>query len=90
MPRAGAAHQKVLDSAVHRWSSLPWQQLEARLRDVRSYQVQMESGTYQVEVELLENTPKYLHVIVAVDDGSLPRSTAPLTRSFVVHKTPPL
>jgi hypothetical protein len=37
-------------------------------------------------VELLENTEHYLHVMVAVDDGSLPRSISPLTHSFIQQK----
>lgn len=82
--------QKILDSEVQSWSSLPWEQLAARLRDVQSYQVELDSSAYQVEVELLKNTPTYLHVMVAVDDGSLPHSMAPLTGSFVVHKAPGL
>jgi hypothetical protein len=30
--------------------------------------------------------PKYIHVMVAVDDGSLPASIAPLTHSFICQK----
>ena len=49
-------------------------------------EVEFESKRYQVEVELLENTEKCLHVIVAVDDGSLPGSVSPLTHSFICQK----
>jgi hypothetical protein len=39
-----------------------------------------------VEVEILENTAQYIHVMVAVDDGSLPASLSPVARSFIVAK----
>jgi hypothetical protein len=41
---------------------------------------------YQVEVEILENTEKYVHVLVAVDDGSLPAAMLPLSTSFIREK----
>ena len=69
--------QKVLDSEVKRWSAMSCGQLVSELHDAKQY---------QVEVELLENTEKYLHVMVAVDDGSLPASISPLTHSFICQK----
>ena len=41
---------------------------------------------YQVEVEILENTEKYVHVLVAVDDGTLPAAMLPLSASFIREK----
>ena len=38
---------------------------------------------YQVEVEMLENADQYIHVMVAVDDVSLPVSLWPLIRTFI-------
>lgn len=35
----------------------------------RCYIVELDSKKYQVEVEILENTDKYIHVMVADDDG---------------------
>lgn len=61
-------------------------QLISELADVRAYEVEFESKKYQVEVELLENTDEYVHVMVAVDDGSLPASISPLTHDFVRKK----
>ena len=81
--------QKVLDSEVKRWSALSYQQLASELRDHQAYEVENDSQKYQVEVELLENTGEYLHVSVAVDDGSLPASIFPLTHSFICRKHPP-
>jgi hypothetical protein len=82
--------QKVLDSEVKRWSAMSCSELVSELRDdLQEYQVEFESKQYNVEVELLENTERYLHVVVAVDDGSLPASISPLCRSWILQKSPP-
>jgi hypothetical protein len=81
--------QKVLDSEVQRWSALSCEQLVSQLDDPQTYEVELSSKTYQVEVELLENTETYLHIMVAVDDGILPKSLSPLTETFVREKQPP-
>jgi len=81
--------QKVLDTEVQRWSAKSCEQLIAELGDVRAYEVELDSKTYQVEVELLEDTETYLHVMVAVDDGHLPASFRPLTQTFIREKLSP-
>ena len=81
--------QKVLDTEVQRWSAKSCEQLIAELSDVQAYEVERDSKTYQVEVELLENTETYLHILVAVDDGSLPASFWPLTQTFIREKLRP-
>jgi len=78
--------RKVLDSEVSRWSAKPWEQLVSGLRELQVYEVVVDSKPYQVEVELLENTATYIHVMVAVDDGSLPASITPLTHSIICKK----
>ena len=78
--------RKVLDFEVQRWSAMSCGQLVSQLHEVQAYEVEFESKQYQVEVELLENTERYLHVMVAVDDGSLPASIWPLTQSFICQK----
>jgi len=78
--------QKVLDSELRRWSAMSCEQLVSNLRDLQTYEVELDSKTYQVEVELLENTDKYVHVVVAVDDGSLPASISPATQTFIREK----
>ena len=80
--------QKVLDSEVKRWSALSYEQLESELQHLQDYEVEIDSKKYQVEVELLENTDQYLHVLIAVDDGRLPASISPLTHSFICRKHP--
>jgi hypothetical protein len=72
-----------------RWSAMSCSQLVAQLRDPQAYEVEFDSKKYQVEVELLENTEQYLHVMVAVDDGSLPASIFPSTTTFICQKTLP-
>ncbi len=81
--------RKVLDQEVKRWSAMSFNQLAAALHDGEVYQVEFDSKTYQVEVELLENTKDYVHVSVAVDDGSLPASIVPSSRSFIRKREHP-
>jgi hypothetical protein len=78
--------RKVLDSEVQRWSAMSCDQLIFELHNLQVYVVELESKKYQVEVILLENTDKYLHIMVAVDDGSLPASISPLTSTFISQK----
>ena len=79
--------RKVLDLEVQRWSAVPCDRLLSELSDVKVYEVEYESNSYQVEVEMLENTATYVHVMVSVDDGSLPASIRPETDSFICQKT---
>ena len=81
--------QKVLDCEVPHWLAMSCEQLVSALDDVQPYEVELDSKVYQVEVELLENTDKYVHVMLRVDDGSLPASISPLTYTFVRQKSDP-
>jgi hypothetical protein len=76
----------VLDAELRRWSAKSCEQLLAELAEVQAYETEFKSRKYQVEVEILENTEKYVHVMVAVDDGSLPASIRPLSESFIREK----
>jgi hypothetical protein len=78
--------QEVLDSEVKRWSAMSCGQLLSELHEVQTYEVERDLKHYQIEVQLLENTDTYLHVIVAVDDGMLPASILPLTHTFIRQK----
>ena len=62
------------------------EQLTSALADECVYEVEFDSNTHQVEVEILENTEEYLHVVVAVDDGSLPASLSPESQTFICKK----
>jgi len=77
----------VLDAEVKRWSEKLCEQLVAELRESLDYEVEYAAKRYQVEVELLENTASYVHVLAAVDDGSVPASFWPLTSTFICRKT---
>jgi hypothetical protein len=75
--------RKVLQRELSRWSSMSCKDVLAELRARDVYEVVAESKQYQVEVVLLENTPEYLHVSIAVDDGSLPASFFPESESLI-------
>ena len=81
--------QKILDSEIHRWSRLPYEQLISQLGTMDVYEVECDSKKYRVEIELLENTEEYVHVVVSVDDGNLPTSILPATDSFITKKPSP-
>jgi hypothetical protein len=76
----------VLESEVKRWSNKSCEQLIAELTNEQVYEVEFEGGAHQVEVSILENKERYLHIVVSVDDGSLPASLSPLSQSFVKQK----
>jgi len=54
-----------------------------------TYEIDVNSKTYQVEVKLLENTEAYIHVMVAIDDGHWLRAMKPLTSGFIRQKDEP-
>ncbi|MGA2087226.1 MAG: hypothetical protein ABSG60_17095 [Terracidiphilus sp.] len=78
--------RKVLDAETERWSEKSCEQLITELREVRCYEVEVDSKHFQVEVQLLENTNEYVHVSVDVDDGSLPWSIFPVSQTFIRQK----
>jgi hypothetical protein len=65
---------------------MTWEQLLAAVEVAQTYVVEFENMKYQVEVEVLENTEKFVHVAVSVDDGTLPASIHPLSESFMCMK----
>jgi hypothetical protein len=71
---------------VKRWSAKSIEQLLAELGEVQAYETEFENKKYQVEVEILENTEKYVHVMVAVDDGTLLAALSPLNDTFIREK----
>jgi hypothetical protein len=77
---------EVLAAETRRWSSMSSGELLSKLHDVQSYEVERDSKKYQVEVELLEDTDTYVHVMVAIDDGLLPASISPVTATFTCAK----
>jgi hypothetical protein len=80
---------RLLAEELERWAAKPWPKVLADIEDGNlAYEVVWDSKTYQVEADLLENTDEYLHVSLAVDDGSLPESIRPASRSFIYRKAP--
>ena len=80
--------RKVLEAEVRRWSALSAEELLAKLGDEQVYEVTLDGKPHQVEVELLQDKPEYVQVVVAVDDGSLPASLRPETEIFLREKGP--
>jgi hypothetical protein len=78
---------RLLTVELASWAAKAWPQLLADLTDGNvTYEVESDSKRYTVEVDLLENTDAYVHVSVAVDDGRLPESIHPASRSFICKK----
>ncbi len=75
--------RRVLDAETSRWSGKSCEELLAALRQPQTYEVEYESKAFQVEVQLLENTERYVHVGLAVDDGVLPAAIVPAATSFI-------
>jgi len=71
---------------MRRWSALPFEELISRLSTADVYEVDHDRKKYQVEIEILEKSEDYVHVVVSVDDGSLPSSICPATDSFIQKK----
>jgi hypothetical protein len=78
--------RKVLEAEVQRWSALSAEELLAKLSDIEVYEVTLDGKSHTVEVELLEDKPEYVQVMVAVDDGSLPASFKPEIEIFIRAK----
>jgi len=70
--------QPVLDAELQKWNAKSLAELVNELQVEQAYEVEFGGKRYQVEVQLLENTQKYLHVGVDVDDSSMPASLRPL------------
>ena len=67
-----------------RWKARSYADLRAALSDVVAYDREGPGGPYQVEVQLLENRPDYVHVLVAVC-APLGLVCRPLSESFIRH-----
>lgn len=76
----------VLDAEMRRWSTMSFEELVNELEDTRAYETEVESKRYQIEVQLLERTVDYVHVLISVMDGSLRRFIVPLNGSFICKK----
>jgi len=50
------------------------------------YTVILGNKKYQVEVEILEKKRDYIHIALAIDDGSFFRWISPISTSFIVYE----
>ena len=76
---------RCLERELDEWTRLPFDELKTRLKDVCAYERGEAPDQYQVEVEMLESTPEYVHVSIGVDsDGCV--SFKPLSTSFMVFR----
>jgi hypothetical protein len=82
MPPRNEKWYPVLDAELKRWSAKSYDEIAIDLTQERVYEVEFTGKNYQVEVTLLENTDKYLHVGIAVDDGSVPAFISPAKLQF--------
>jgi hypothetical protein len=76
----------VLDAEVKKWSAKSGAGLLAELSDEQVYEIEFGGRKHQVEVTILQNTDKHIHVLVSVDDGSMPASFRPLSSGFIREK----
>lgn len=77
-----AEWRPVLEAEVKRWESQRPSELRITLARPICYEVDG-ARNLQCEIQLIEDTPEYLHVSLSIDDGSLPASILPLSATFV-------
>jgi hypothetical protein len=77
--------KRRLADELDQWCRKGYGSLLEELRDVVAYESGDASNRYQVEVQLLERTPKYVHVSLSLNDGGW-RSFVPLSTSFLVYR----
>ncbi len=78
--------QGLLDAEVDQLSRWSYARLIEELSDILAYQRGSGPDYHQFEVQMIECEPNYVHISVAVDDGSLLKSISPISRSFIVHR----
>ena len=77
--------RSVLDAEAKVWNAKSYDQLATELAKEQVYEVTFDGKTYQVEVEVLEDTARYFHSMIAVDNDS-PWSFRPVSKSFIRNK----
>jgi hypothetical protein len=83
---SGHDWSEILSEETVCWSSKSYDQLMRELREPRAYEVRRGEATFQVEVEILDKSDRFVQVSVAVDDGVLPRAMFPVSRNFRVRR----
>ena len=78
--------ERLLAEEMEVWSTKPFDLLVRELADVVAFARGSGEAFHQFEAQIIERTPDTVHVCLSVDDGSLRRSFAPLTRGFIAHR----
>jgi hypothetical protein len=78
--------RRALAAELAKRSAKSPEELIEALPQPLNYDVEFEGNTFQVEVQILENTERYVHVAIAVDDGVLPSAIVPASDSFIGPK----
>jgi len=66
---------RCLERELDEWTRLPFDELKTRLKDVCAYERGEAPNQHQVEVEMLESTPEYVHGSIGVDSDGCDRSS---------------
>lgn len=77
--------RRCLERELDEWSTIPFEAIKTRLHDDCVYERGEAPDLYQVEVQLHESTPEYVHVGIGVDDGGL-SALKPVSASFLVYR----
>jgi hypothetical protein len=78
--------REILAAEISRWSAMPYDELILQLQGECVYQVESESTQFHLDVQVLENTDEYVHVMVGIHDGSFWGFISPLSDSFITRK----
>ena len=81
MTRAAAV--AVLQEEAQRWASKSYDELITQPDTI--YTVRRGDVEYQVDVQVIERKPDYVHVMVSVLDGTLRTFILPPTKTIIVH-----
>ena len=60
----------ILVAEISRWSAMPYDELISQLQSECVYQVESESTQFHLDVQVLENTDEYVHVMVGIHDST--------------------
>lgn len=77
--------EQALLHETNKWAQKSYTELRADDRDwPLHYEDDLDGFRYYAEVDKLEETEKYIHIGIGVDDGGL-RALVPLTSSILIY-----
>lgn len=77
--------KKALIAEKNKYTSKSFEEL-VKIQKPITYQGGIGDNWYQVEVQILEKTEKYVHLSISVDDGRIPKAILPLCEDFILYK----